>query len=55
MNAAGKLGEDTAMAWKILVTQNVADNVKVLNGVSFEGIDDAPPETKKAFKVVYKF
>lgn len=54
VNAASKLGEDTAKAWEILVTDSVADNLKDLPDISLEKVDTIPPGAKAAFKVIYK-
>ena len=58
VNAASKLGEDTAKAWEILVTENVKAEVeKVLKNakgsypVNFTPIDFVPPGAKGAYKV----
>lgn len=54
VNAASKLGEDTAKAWEILVTDSVADNLKDMPDISLEKVDTIPPGAKAAFKVIYK-
>jgi len=51
VNAASKLGEDTADAWEILVTQTVMERASGIPGVSFEEIDEAPPGAGKAFRM----
>jgi len=53
VNAASKLGEDTATATEILVTQSVKEKANHLKGVSFHSISEIPPGTKKAYKLVY--
>ncbi len=53
VNAASKLGEDTAKAWEILVTDSVADNIKEMHSISLEKIDTIPPGAKGAFKLIY--
>ena len=58
VNAASKLGEDTANAWEILVTENVKDEVEKLSGdkalsFGFEPIDFVPPGAKRAYKVTF--
>jgi class 3 adenylate cyclase len=54
VNAASKLGEDTAEAWEILVTNNVKAKADVIPGLQFEELKDAPPGAEKAFKIVLK-
>jgi adenylate cyclase len=54
VNAASKLGEDTAQAWEILVTDSVAEHLETLSDISLEKIDTVPPGAKTAFKVVYQ-
>jgi adenylate cyclase len=53
VNAASKLGEDTAKAWEILVTDSVADTIQGMTDISLEKIDTIPPGAKQAFKVIY--
>jgi len=53
VNAASKLGEDTAKAWEILVTDGVKGNCPDIPGVTFAKIDDVPPGAAKAWKVGY--
>jgi adenylate cyclase len=55
VNAAAKLGEDTAQAHEILVTGAVRDAVAGAEpaGVRFEPIDTAPPGAREAFRAVY--
>ncbi len=54
VNAASKLGEDTAKAWEILVTQAVRDKAQENQGLGFEEIDEAPPGAEKAYRVKYE-
>ena len=54
VNAASKLGEDTAKEYEILVTQNVKDFVGKMKGITFKEIPDIPPGAKKAYKIQYK-
>ena len=56
VNAASKLGEDTAKAWEILVTDNVREiaSSSEMNDISFEKIDEVPPGANGAYRVVYK-
>jgi class 3 adenylate cyclase len=53
VNAASKLGEDTAKAWEILVTLAVRDEAGDFPGISFTPIDEIPPGAKQAFAVQY--
>lgn len=52
VNAASKLGEDTAKAQEILVTDGFKDAL-VASKHAFEPIDVVPPGAKAAFKVLY--
>ena len=61
VNAAAKLGEDTAKAWEILVTgavrqlaQEARDAGSFPEPVSFEALPDAPPGAEAAFRVTYR-
>jgi len=54
VNAASKLGEDTAEALEILVTDSVAEAAKDMPGVGFELISAIPPGAKSAFKLIYQ-
>lgn len=54
VNAASKLGEDTANAWEILVTKAVKDQANDMADISFEEISDVPPGADKAYRVLYK-
>ena len=58
VNAASKLGEDTAKAWEILVTDNVKKEIEKFSGdkdlsCDFEQIDFIPPGAKLAYKVTF--
>ncbi|MDZ4725833.1 MAG: adenylate/guanylate cyclase domain-containing protein [Leptospira sp.] len=53
VNAASKLGEDTAKAWEILVTQAVKDNAENTTEFDFTEIEDIPPGSDGAYKLVY--
>jgi adenylate cyclase len=53
VNAASKLGEDTAKAGEILITGAVERIVHDIGGISFNEIDDVPPGAEKAYKVSY--
>ncbi|EMJ98993.1 adenylate/guanylate cyclase domain-containing protein [Leptospira sp. WS58.C1] len=52
VNTASKLGEDTAEAGEILVTQTVFDNAQD-TGLKFEPIKDVPAGTQGAYRVLY--
>jgi adenylate cyclase len=53
VNAAAKLGEDTAHTGEILVTDSAMEAVKDVAGFKFEPIDFLPPGAKSAFKLIY--
>jgi len=53
VNAASKLGEDTAKAQEILVTDSFKDAL-VDARVGFEPLDVVPPGAKASFKVLYQ-
>jgi len=52
VNAASKLGEDTAKAEEILVTESVKENAGKIKGIRFSEIPDIPPGADKAYKIV---
>jgi len=54
VNAASKLGEDTAKAQEILVTNSIKDNAGKIKGISFSEIPDIPPGANRAYKISYK-
>jgi adenylate cyclase len=54
VNAASKLGEDTAEAWEIMVTGAVHDAAQGKCDCSFEAIDYVPPGASAAFKLGYR-
>jgi len=54
VNAASKLGEDTARAAEILVTQAVRDRAAAIPSVSFDELDEAPPGAECAYRVTYR-
>jgi len=54
VNAASKLGEDTAKAWEILVTQAVREGARDIPDLGFEELDEAPPGAEKAYRVKYE-
>lgn len=53
VNAASKLGEDTARAWEILATKAVRDAAKSIDGIAFDEIDECPPGANAAFRLTY--
>ena len=53
VNAASKLGEDTAKAGEILATGAVRDAVALPAGCSFVPIDFVPPGAKAAYSLKY--
>lgn len=53
VNAASKLGEDTADAWEILITEAVYQRAKDTGDISFEELAEAPAGSEKAFKIIY--
>jgi class 3 adenylate cyclase len=54
VNAASKLGEDTAKAWQILVTGSVKRKVENIPALKFEKIDIIPPGADSAYKLIYE-
>jgi class 3 adenylate cyclase len=53
VNAASKLGEDTAKAGEILVTGAVRDAATLPEGCSLVPIDYVPPGAKAAYQLLY--
>jgi adenylate cyclase len=53
VNAASKLGEDTAKAWEILATGSVEAQCRGMPGVGFEKLGESPPGAEAAYKVIY--
>jgi adenylate cyclase len=53
INAASKLGEDTAKAWEILVTDSVAAHIQEMPDIRLEETSTVPPGAKGSFKVLY--
>ncbi len=51
VNAASKLGEDTAGAWEILVTGSVK-NMCSMENILFEKLDEAPAGADEAFRIL---
>lgn len=54
VNAASRLGEDTAEAWEILVTEAVRDQAGSIEGLAFEPLDHTPAGAKGAWRVVWQ-
>jgi class 3 adenylate cyclase len=54
VNAASKLGEDTAKAGEILVTSQAREAAGAVKGVRFRAIDVVPPGARGAFEVAYR-
>ena len=54
VNAASKLGEDTAEAWEILVTENVKNRSDDISGIDFLKLDETPPGATGAYKIIVK-
>jgi len=53
VNAACKLGEDTATANEILVTENVVKAITMPDGTSLTALSEAPPGADKAYRLDY--
>jgi adenylate cyclase len=53
VNAASKLGEDTARANEVLATESVVKQCGALSGMAFEEIPDIPPGANKAYRLQY--
>jgi class 3 adenylate cyclase len=53
VNAASKLGEDTARTGEILVTGAVYERTRDLEGIEFVRLDDVPPGADAAWRVEY--
>lgn len=54
VNASAKLGEDTATAYEILVTDAVRDAIGDQAGFAYDHIDIAPPGANSAYRVRYR-
>lgn len=54
VNAACKLGEDTAKADEILITEAVAKAITLPEGCSLEPLAEAPPGADQAFRLGYR-
>lgn len=53
VNAASKLGEDTAKAGEILVTESLKEILIRRKDLVFNKIDEIPPGSKAAYKLTY--
>jgi len=53
VNSASKLGEDTAEAGEVLVTQGVVDSVPADSGFRFAELDESPSAVGKAYRFDY--
>lgn len=53
VNAASKLGEDIAAAGDVLVTKAVRDMAAAMTDISFVLIEEVPPGTEAAFRLLY--
>lgn len=54
VNSASKLGEDTAKAGEVLVTQAVVDAAGSIGGLRFIELDDMPMAIGKAYRFDYR-
>ncbi len=54
VNAASKLGEDTAKAGEILVTGKFREGLSRHAGMGFQQLDEAPPGATSAYKTIYQ-
>jgi class 3 adenylate cyclase len=54
VNAASKLGEDTAEAGEILVTDSLQRTLAGGSSYRFERIDVVPPGAKAAYRLLYR-
>jgi adenylate cyclase len=54
VNAASKLGEDTAKAWEILITENTRTALERNPKLSFQKLEEAPPGADGAYKLIYQ-
>ncbi len=57
VNAASKLGEDTAKSWEVLVTGGVVEEITRMSAlsefISFKKLDSPPPGADSAYRVIY--
>lgn len=52
VNAACMLGEDTARAYEILVTEAVRQKAGDLEGIAFAEIEECPPGAERAYRLI---
>jgi adenylate cyclase len=53
VNAASKLGEDTADPWEILVTEQFKKAISRATSIKFEALDVIPPGSSAAYRALY--
>lgn len=53
VNMSSKLGEDTAKAYEILITESVKKQVEEIENLSFEEIPEVFKGSSKAYKLIY--
>lgn len=53
VNAASKLGEDTADSWEILVTPSVVECIQKISNLSVEKLEYVPPGAEGSFRLIY--
>ena len=53
MNAASKLGEDTAQPWEILATEALINKLTQRDGLSFVELPETPPGADRAYRIEY--
>ena len=54
VNAASKLGEDTADSYEILVTDSARNAIGDLDGIKYEDLELAAPGSPRNFRVLYR-
>ena len=53
VNAASKLGEDTAKAWEILLTKSAVESARTIDGITFERIEAQVGGSAENYRVKY--
>ncbi|MGB3239779.1 MAG: adenylate/guanylate cyclase domain-containing protein [Geitlerinemataceae cyanobacterium] len=53
VNAASKLGEDTANSWEILITPSVAEYIPKIPDLGVEKLEYVPPGAEGSFRLIY--
>ena len=53
VNAASKLGEDTAQPWEILATEALINKLTQRDGLSFVELPETPPGADRAYRIEY--